>query len=436
MLSKMKEIAKKLKNEHNFLIYAMGLALIVFSITLIRAATTAITWDEAYTYVAYAKDFNLSQLIDIHSNLANNHILNTIMIAIVDKLCDLPYNEFMIRLPNIIMLVFYLMGSYKIAKDEKHRYLLFSGLILNYYVMEFFGLGRGYGIATSFIIWMCYFFKKAATKNYDDRNIFISVILGILACYANTVSILALFSICVIYLIQLIRKKEVIPFIKRNILKIIPLAVLLIYIIIFHFIVTGSDKPVFGGTGEAKGMSILGFLERNFVWMFVENATINIIVSIIGIIGLVGSIVVFRKEIKEKPFFSSMIILLLAIIIPSALLHKPYLIERCLIPLWPIIVLGTVEIYTLWINKINSKISILMTGCILLVLFFAFAIRIDIKTTRTWKNNYAVRDIAYQALYEQRTLTEEEYEENKNFYGLNFYRTKILEQYGFDIVQK
>ena len=25
---------------------------------------------------------------------------------------------------------------------------------------------------------------------------------------------------------------------------------------------------------------------------------------------------------------------------------------------------------------------------------------------------------------------------NKEFYGLNFYRTKILEQYGFDIVQK
>ena len=126
----------------------------------------------------------------------------------MDKLCNIPYNEFIIRLPNIIMLIFYFIGSYMISKDEKHKYLLFSGLVLNYYVMEFFGLARGYGIAASFVIWMCYFFKKASTNNYDDKNIFISVIFGLLACYSNTISILALFVICLIYLIQLIRKKN------------------------------------------------------------------------------------------------------------------------------------------------------------------------------------------------------------------------------------
>ena len=48
------------------------------------------------------------------------------MIAFLDNLCNLPYNEFIIRLPNIIMLVFYFIGSYMIAKDEKNKYLVFS----------------------------------------------------------------------------------------------------------------------------------------------------------------------------------------------------------------------------------------------------------------------------------------------------------------------
>lgn len=431
----MNEIVKKVKN-NNFLIYVIGLSIMIFTIVLIRAATSAITWDEAYTYIAYAKNFSIKELIDIGSNLANNHILNTVMIAIIDKLCNIPYNEFIIRLPNIIMLIFYFIGSYMISRDEKHKYLLFTGLVLNYYVMEFFGLARGYGMATSFTIWMCYFFKKASKNDYDDKNIFISVIFGLLACYSNTISILSLFAICLIYLMQLIRKKETIKFIKRNIIKIIPIAILLIYIVIFHFIVTGSDKPVFGGTGEAKGLTIIGFLEKNFVWMFVENSGINIVVSIIGIIFIIVSILFFRKEILKRPFFSVILALIIALIVPSMILGKPYPIERCLIPLWPLVVLGIVDIYSLWTDKMNIKISKIVTGCIIFVLIFAFVIRINIKETRTWKNNYPVRDIAYQALFEQRTLTPEEYEENKGYFGLEFYRQKILEQYNFDIVPK
>lgn len=431
----MREIAKKVKN-NNFLIYVIGLSLVIFTIVLIRAVTSAITWDEAYTYIAYVKNFNMQQLIDISSNLANNHILNTLMITIMDKLCNIPYNEFIIRLPNIIMLIFYFIGSYMISKDEKHKYLLFSGLVLNYYVMEFFGLARGYGIAASFVIWMCYFFKKASINNYDDKNIFISVIFGLLACYSNTISILALFVICLIYLIQLIRKKETLTFIKRNIIKIIPIAIFLIYIVVFHFIVTGSDKPVFGGTGEAKGLTIIGFLEKNFIWMFVENSIINIVVSVIGVIFIIVSTVFFRKKILERPFFCAILALIVTLILPSMILGKPYPIERCLIPLWPLVVLGIVDIYSLWTNKMNIKISKIITGIILFSLIMLFAIRINVKETRTWKNNYPVRDIVYQALAEGRTLTQEEYESNKGYFGLEFYRQKILEEYNVDILPK
>ena len=421
------------KNKNYFLIYAIGLSLFVFFIVLVRAATTAITWDEAFTYIAYAKNFHINQLIDIHSNYANNHILNTLMIFVVNKLCGLQYNELVIRLPNIIMLIFYFIGSYIFAKDEKNKYLLFSGLILNYYVMEFFGLARGYGIATCIIIWMYYFFKKAIKQNYDDKNILLSCLFGLIACYANTVSILALGTICSVYFIELIRKKKVVKFVKRNILKIIPLIIFFIYIVIFHFIVTGADKPVFG---EVEGATIIGFFKHNFIWMFIQNETVNIILSITILITIILCIILFRKKMEEMPFFVSLFILLLYLILPSIILQKPFLIERCLVPLWPLFIAGVVEIFNLLTQKVPNNIVKLLTATCTLLLLFMFCIRINIRETRDWKDNYKVRDIVHSALYNHRTLTKEEYDEIRKIYGITFYREKILEQYEFDIIPK
>ena len=427
----MEETIKKEKNY--FLWYVIGLGLIVFLIVLIRAVTTAITWDEAYTYVNYAKQFDINQLIDIHSNYANNHILNTLMIFGTDQLCNLPYNEFIIRLPNIIMLVFYFIGSYLFTKDEKHKYLLFSGLILNYYVMEFFGLGRGYGIAACLIIWMCYFFKKAVNSDYKDKYVMLSCLLGTAACYANTVSILAVGTIGIVYFIKLFKKKEIFNFLKRNILKIIPIIILLVYIMIFHFIVTGSDKPVFG---EVEGSNLIGFFKHSFIWMFIQNGTVNIVLTVIGLIVLAFSIIFYRKKIKEKPFFLAFIVFLLCLIMPSIILKKPFLVERCLIPLWPLFIIGVVEIYGLLTeNRPKMLVKTLSIICILF-LGLSFAKKIDLKGTRDWNDNYKVKDIVYNALYEHRKLNEEEYNEIKKFYGITFYSEKIIEQYGFDVIPR
>ena len=430
----MEKIKGKITKDNIFMIYVISIALSVLTITLIRAATTAITWDEAYTYVEYSRNFNINQFINIHSNFANNHILNTIFIAILDTLCNLPYNEFIIRLPNIIMLVFYFIGSYMVSKTKKHKYLVFTGLVLNYYVIEYFGLGRGYGISTAFVVFMCYFFEKAHKNDYDDKNIFISAIFGMLACYANTVSILALFTIAIIYLVQIIKKKDLVDFLKRNIMKLIPLVILLVYIVIFHFIVTGSDKPVFG---EEYGNTITGFMKKSFVWMFVENEAINMIVTSIGIVFIAISTYIHKKKLKNSPFFIALLVMIVVLIVPSLILKKPFLIERCLNPLWPIFVLGMMEIYTLWTETIKNKAKeIVISAVIILALIFAFVIRIDTTSTRNWANNYEIKEIMYRALVENRSLTEEEYVENKDYFGMTFYQNKIFEKYGVDVLRE
>ena len=87
-------------------------------------------------------------------------------------------------------------------------------------------------------------------------------------------------------------------------------------------------------------------------------------------------------------------------------------------------------------EKINDRIANVLSILCTIVLITLFIYRIDLTKTRTWANNYVVRDVLYQALAEHRVLTDEEYEMNKGFFGITFYRNKILEKYNFDVLQK
>lgn len=417
------------KRNNRFLIYALFLSVFIFVIVLIRAATTEVTWDEAFTYVNYVRKFDFSrQFIEVYKNFANNHILNTLLILLFDNICNIPYNELIIRLPNIIMFIFYLIGCFLFSRNNKHKYLLFTGLAANYYVTEFFGLARGYGLATGFIIWMLYFVKKAADNDYNDKNILISCLFGILACYANTVSIFALGSIGLLYFIQLYKRKRIFDFLKHNILPIILSVILFVYIVLFHFLVTGNGKPLFG---EA---TLIEFLSRSFMWMFIQNRIINIISSVIILAVIIISAIVFRKKLIEKPFFSALILFLLFLISVPIVLNKPFLIERCLIPFWPLVYIGLIENYELIETKIPQLINKVLALVIILLLLLSFGVKINLKQTRDWYNNYRVRSAMYKALYEKRRFKQSEKDDYCQYYGCVFYKEKILNEYDFKVI--
>ena len=417
-----------MKNKKSFIAFCLVLIIVVGVPTFIRAATTGITYDEAYSYAYYAKDFNIKQYINIMDNLANNHIINTIMIATTTHLFNIPYNELIIRLPNLIMLILYFIGSYVISYKKKNKYLIFSSLVLNYYVSEFFGLARGYGIATTFILYMLIFYEKAAQNKYDNKNICMSILLGIFACYANTVSIIALISVLLIYFINKIKQKQLLNFIKKNILQIIGFAIAILYIIYYHFTVTGHNKPLFGETG-----GIFGYFTRSFSWMFIGKPEVIIIINIIVIIVVVLSIIIKKKELLNNSFVVLFFILNILLIIPFIILNKPFLVERCLVPFWPIIAIGMCEIVNMFPMK--KEIKMFMECIIILALISIFVYKIDITKTRDWSDNYIIRDVSYNILYERRTISTEEKEKYSKIYTLYFYRDKILHDYNYDIIR-
>ena len=140
----------------NIILIAFMLA--IFTITTTRAAITCITYDEAYTYTAYVqravalKDYLLAKFklkvqtpaadniknqsqdqlklqafpgfmnFSFHDKvkaalsllIANNHILNTLCITLVEFLFNTHYDEFAIRLPVLIFFAIYLFAHHQI----------------------------------------------------------------------------------------------------------------------------------------------------------------------------------------------------------------------------------------------------------------------------------------------------------------------------------
>ena len=90
-------------------------AIVVFVLIVTRAAIMTITFDEAYTYFGCALNLKLNmegiKELYLTSN-SNNHMLNTILIALMDQLTHSHYVEWIIRFPNILAAALYLFVLY------------------------------------------------------------------------------------------------------------------------------------------------------------------------------------------------------------------------------------------------------------------------------------------------------------------------------------
>jgi hypothetical protein len=114
--------------------------------TVIRAWSMDITYDEAYSFVHRGREFKNV----IRVNIANNHLLNSVFIYLIGKFY--PFNEFALRVPNLVMLVVFFVAMIQlIANIFKENIILFFGSILfllsGYQIFEMFSLARGYGIS-------------------------------------------------------------------------------------------------------------------------------------------------------------------------------------------------------------------------------------------------------------------------------------------------
>ncbi|MDO8898819.1 MAG: hypothetical protein Q7V19_14310, partial [Bacteroidales bacterium] len=139
---------------------------------------------------------------------ANNHLINTWLIRQSTRLSG-SNSELALRFPNVLAFLVYGIAVWLILKPWKNNPLLyFSGyglLLLNPYMIDFFSLARGYGLALAFGLMAIYFFVKTrepGQMKYFARDFFFSMLFSLLAAWSNFILINLNIALLALYLLE------------------------------------------------------------------------------------------------------------------------------------------------------------------------------------------------------------------------------------------
>jgi hypothetical protein len=237
-------------------ITAAALIILAFCYALIRADSVFYVHDELVSKWAYMIDWNFLPYQGYFD--ANNHLLNSLLGGAFIRLFKTDH-ILIVRLPNLIGLLIYAFTALRLKKHFRsplaHLSVL-AALLFSPYLIEFFGLARGYGLSWAFLL----FAISLQMDYFRHSNPWTLLLCGLsllLASYAN----LALISLSAFGLILLLIKA-----IKKPIQMILLLPFIggLIYLIDYTFELQAGGKLYLGEDDGFLNATILPLLELNF----------------------------------------------------------------------------------------------------------------------------------------------------------------------------
>jgi len=158
---------------------------ILFLVILYKVLNVPVTTDEVPTVFFYS-NFSFWKIMMFPDNWPNNHILNTLLtkcsIAVFDK------EQWAVRLPNLLIFILFGFGVFRILKlvlkQDSLYFLPGAVLFVNPYLLDFFGLARGYGISSTMVTISVLLLLEGYQKR-KNGYIWLSLLTSILASYAN-----------------------------------------------------------------------------------------------------------------------------------------------------------------------------------------------------------------------------------------------------------
>lgn len=125
---------------------------VIFAFVLYRAIALSITFDEASTSFLFNKNYVDIMFSEECFNTANNHILNSL--AMKFMMSHFSTKEWAMRLPNVLSFIVYFFSVAvllnKVSKTNKEKIVALILFCSIRYLLDFFSLCRGYGMANAF----------------------------------------------------------------------------------------------------------------------------------------------------------------------------------------------------------------------------------------------------------------------------------------------
>lgn len=173
------------RNERYRDIFLAASALTLLIYVVLRAALLSFTTDENGTYTMFVtQGVIIPHQFDLYS--ANNHLLNTWLMMLSEKVFG--SSEFALRLPNVLAYVLYLWSTAMLSRRFKSP--LFGAaafLVLNLqpYLVQYFSLARGYGMADGLMAAAIYMAWRYFQDGWRVRHLAGAMIFAALAVLAN-----------------------------------------------------------------------------------------------------------------------------------------------------------------------------------------------------------------------------------------------------------
>jgi hypothetical protein len=313
----------------------------LFIYALLRAYFIPITHDEAFSYLWYAKESFLEIAKSPPPYIPNNHILNTLLFKLSNIL--LGHNAFTVRLPNLIFYGAFLIYSIRwIKRITINRLLQVAGFLLlnaNVYLLDFFALGRGYGLGIAFLfIGMFYLFEWVKTEK--NKHLWLSLIGPALATYANFTFLYAYLAILAVsFLLQIKYIHSFKSFLKR-LLPLLLTSLALAWLIIIP--IKKISGALFGGAS--------GFIDNtigslSFSYLYATHAELtDLITYSVVILCIAGWFYIVLQQVLNKQFYrnplalSGLILFLtfFAQFLQHQILGTPYITHRTALMYFPL----------------------------------------------------------------------------------------------------
>lgn len=370
------------------------ITIICTCFVVMRASTIPMTYDEAYTVSSYVDKTSLLSIGGIYEtfllyfrSLANNHLLNTVLIYLFQLFIGIRYNDFLIRVPNIACGIIYLFFCNKIYKNKKIGFLTFALLLLNPFQNQYFSLARGYGMSLFFNTISIFYFSEYTKSLYKRKDYLnIALIFCVLGEYSNSISILLMASFFIDIIIDFIKRKEYIY--EANYFIIFLCVIANIFIIIFHFVVTRNGLPMYSTNSL-----------NTFVFFFSNYGVVKYFIYFSFFLFTFISI----KNKKKISFYFELFIVFVVITLFTLLIFKKGMpTGRELIPFYSLYSFAFGEMLTSLFKEINIDKQV-KKGCICIItilLFYNYLSYIKINQI-TYEGNGADRLISKFNVYNQ-----------------------------------
>ncbi len=386
--------------------FSLVLGIAVFAFIFYRAAHMAITFDESGTTDVLDASYWDTLFAERFFQSANNHLLNSILMKFSAGIFG--PSEIGLRLPNVMSYLFYFFGSYLIVHElTKDNWLRFSGLVmLNtiIFVIDFFSVARGYGLAISFEM-MSLALMIRHLSNGRQSALFLSFLFASLAIYANFTWINFFLPLWAVYnmmlLIDLKRfklymtrcwSKNTIPFFFS----------LLVAAVSYKPISILRTKDEFKWGANAWIDSMHTFM-KDFLYdnNFLFAVTGQIILFILFLAALVCTIRFLRSSAESKHetrllVFITLLIstIVLATILQRNLLHTMYMDGRKALMYFPLVILLLMVVINAHFRL--RPFLLRMTSIFLLVIaVFHFFYRVNTNAIREWWFDENSKEVAY-----------------------------------------